>query len=226
MRGIPNHPVTCMKCGSPYGFPSLRLCNNCKPVPVSVQKYFWTQADEEFLRRIYGENVQNKRQLGAALRKFAEIKQWPVYVLKDKAGKLGLSQDRRKFWTKAELQFLHENAGVKSIKFMQKKLNRGYNSITGMLSHIGLSYKVAEGYSQREIEQLLGVSARTVRVWVADGLLRPSRATGRIPEAALAAFIHNHPSEYRLKRVDEAWFKGMVFPNTFGIGRDAVSRPL
>jgi hypothetical protein len=32
-------------------------------------------------------------------------------------------------------------------------------------------------------------------------------------------FLREHPEEYRLSRVDEAWYKGLLF-QSFGIKRD------
>ena len=46
--------------------------------------------------------------------------------------------------------------------------------------------------------------------WVRDGLLKPA-SDGRLSEVAVARFIRKYPQEYDLARVDQAWFKAMVF---------------
>ena len=44
---------------------------------------------------------------------------------------------------------------------------------------------------------------------------------GRVTEPSIIKFLREHPEEYRLSRVDEAWFKGLLFP-AFGLKRNEV----
>jgi hypothetical protein len=73
---------------------------------------------------------------------------------------------------------------------------------------------------------LLGVSRRQVGKWIRLNWLKPLH--GRIPERDMIRFRRRHPEQYQLNRVDEAWFKGLLFPafNTATSGRDIVPGPM
>jgi hypothetical protein len=81
---------------------------------------------------------------------------------------------------------------------------------------------VSADYSQQDIEQLLGVGRRRVCQWIKNGWLQ--LLNGRVTEKSVAKFLRLHPEEYQLSRVDEAWFKGMLFPSfgRFGSTRQNV----
>lgn len=136
-----------------------------------------------------------------------------------RAALLGLAAKRRK-WTVEEVEFLSEAAGSIGKAAMARRLNRSYASVKAELSRLQLSSRVTAGYSQGDVAYLLGAGPRTVHKWVRLGWL--SLQQGRISEASLTKFLRRHPEEYQLSRVDEAWFKGMLFP---GFGRQATKAP-
>jgi len=70
---------------------------------------------------------------------------------------------------------------------------------------------VSANYSQQDVEELLGVGRKRVCQWIRNGWLQ--LLDGRVTEKSLEKFLRLHPEEYQLSRVDEAWFKGMLFPS-------------
>jgi hypothetical protein len=89
-------------------------------------------------------------------------------------------------------------------------LNRTYGSVKAKMKQLGLRARSSEGYTQDDLRQLLGVSIRTIEKWLSLGWLR--MAQERIPEASVIRFLRLHSEEYHLGRVDQAWFKGLLFP--------------
>jgi hypothetical protein len=208
---MPNNPVTCEKCGGPDGFPNIRRCRRCMP-PTSRKKHFWTPDLDERLRRIYAEHAHSREALGAGITALAKLMRCPRYIVFNRAGELRIRTSRGKTWTKEEVEFLRESAGVRSIEFMMKTLKRGQVALLSKLWELRLSWRVTEGYSRQDLTAVFCVSAYTVGKWIDRGWLRPLLSTDRIPEEQVLRFLKNHPEEYSLKRVDEAWFKGMIFP--------------
>ena len=209
-QGVPSRWTTCTKCGSPHGYPNVGLCAKCRPNGRS--KYFWKPYQEEHLRLLYAEHVHNRLELSAAIRTFAASLGFPAYAVKHKATQLGITNDIRRPWTRAELSLLQQYAGAKPISFFKQRLGREYYSISSQLTRLQLSRRVTAGYSRQDVAICLGVSKETVTRWIGHRWLRPSELTDRIPETQLLRFIKEHPEEYRLKRVDEHWFKGLLFP--------------
>jgi len=74
-----------------------------------------------------------------------------------------------------------------------------------------VSSRISSDYSHQQVQQLLGVGRKRVCQWIENGWLQLRE--GRVMEASLEKFLRFHPEEYQLSRVDEAWFKGMVFPS-------------
>jgi hypothetical protein len=227
MRGTPNNPVKCTfpgGCGAP-AYPKLGRCNKHRP-PNSRLKYPWTEQQIADLRRLYAEHVEYRPALTRAIRSFATRHSFPPHIVKLKAGQLRLTRDIRQFWTKEELAFVREHAGQMGKHLIAKKLGRGYLSVQCMINDLGLHSRVTEGYSRHDLSLVFGVSLFVVRQWIERGWLRPAKMTDRVGEDQVRRFISAHPEEYNLKRVDQPWFKGMLFPS-FGINahdrRDRVS---
>lgn len=216
VRGIPNNPVPCTKCSSPLGFPRLGLCNRCKPA-TARKKYFWKPEDEEHLRRIYADHVHYKPELSRAIKTFAVRLGWPTYIVKNKASQLRLTLDIRRSWKPQEMGLLREYAGQKPMSFFMKRLHRSHQSVRSMFDSLHLSYRISVGYSRKDLAFVFGVSYKTVSYWIIRRWLVPAQGTDRVSEAQVRRFITAHPEEYRLKRVDEAWFKGLLFP-AMGLG--------
>jgi hypothetical protein len=138
------------------------------------------------------------------------------FTINSRAAVLGLSSDVRRPWSKEDLLFLRDNLGRITTTVIARKLGRTYYSVKAQVSKLGMSVRLTEGYTQGDLQQLLGVSKRRIEKWVQMDWLRMK--ANRASEASVARFLRSHPGEYALSRVDEAWFKGLVFPafNTAG----------
>lgn len=139
-------------------------------------------------------------------------------VILSRAAALGLSFDRRRPWRFDEVATLCDCAGRMSVGAIAVKLGRTQPSVKGEIKQLGLSSRIAEGYSQQDLQELLGVSVRSIRRWIALGWLQIGNQ--RISEASVIRFLRAHPDQYQLSRVEEFWFKGLMFP-----ALDRVLRP-
>jgi hypothetical protein len=189
----------------------------------------WTKEQEDELRAIYAAHALDLMQLRAALRSFRARHAFPPEIVRRQAVRLGIARRRSAPWTPDEMRKLEMWAGEKSIAFMMRTLHRSHSSITGKLLHMKLSYQIRDGYSTSDLMKVFGVGWKSVERWLAHGWLRPSPESGRMSESTVLAFIKRHPEEYSLKRIDEAWFKGMIFPHfgqfAHGMGDNASHNP-
>lgn len=215
MRGIPKDAVECVDCQLPRGSKKDSLCASCR-LKRRPKKYPFTPEMDDYLRRVYADNSYNKNALGEAITAYEKRYRLPRYVVRARASRLGVSVDNRRRWTPEEIATLRNLAGSMSVKEIAAKMGRGHTCVAAMMDSQRISRKITEGYTRQEVCQLLGVSATTTIKWVRSCLLKVNAETDRVTEASMAKFIRNHPDKYSLKRVDEAWFKGMIFPS-FGL---------
>lgn len=217
-RGIPNHPVICTICKEAHGCPKDQLCHTCrvKGRPNPNKKYHWTPHLDLGLRRAY-QQASTRCELSRNLDDFQVRSGFTRVVIVSRAVALGLSATRRR-WTVKEIEALTDEAGCLSKSAIAKRLNRSYWSVKAEVSKLELRSRLSDGYSQADVAYLLGASVRSVRKWIGLGWLRLQHC--RITEASLIRFIRNQPEEYQLSRVDEAWFKGVLFS---AMGRNHTS---
>jgi hypothetical protein len=115
-----------------------------------------------------------------------------------------------------EIELLDTHAGSKTVGWITRKLKartgigRSYNAVKCKAGEIGRSVRLAEGYSQNGLMELLGTTQSTVRQWFGKEWLSTDK-NGRVSDAKIKLFLETHPSEWHFKRVDEAWVKGMLF---------------
>ncbi len=164
------------------------------------------------------QQARTRRELSENLDRFQQRTAFTRVVVLSRAASLGLTS-KRKRWTREEVEQVAEWAGTLSITAIARKLRRSYWSVKAELLKLELSARVTEGYSQADLMYLLGVSARMLRKWLSLGWLRVQ--DNRITEASVAKFLREHAEEYSLNRVDEAWFKGLLFP---GFGKKSIER--
>ena len=220
MRGIPNKPVVCRSCSERKGSPADHLCHGCriKMRPSPNKRFFWTTELDQQLRLCY-QDAPNKVALTDNLTGLQKRTGFTRVVLLARAAQLGLSAQSRA-WTQGEIQSLENLAGTLSSAAIARKLGRSYGSIKARCAKQNISRRIREGYSREDVESLLGVGARSVRKWIKSGWLRLHQ--GRVTESSMIRFLREHPEEYRLNRVDETWFKGLLFPS---FGRNYVPSP-
>lgn len=217
MRGIPLNPVTCLKCSRKNGAPKDQLCHACriKSRPNPNKKFVWTSELDLRLRSAYT-NARDRKELTANLDYVQKLTGFTRVAILSRAAESGLSV-RKQRWTAEEVYILREQLGKQSKSAIARKLRRSYWSVKAQVSKLELSARLTEGYSERDLIDVLGVGRRTVQQWIARGWIL--QRNGRIPERTIAKFLRAHPEQYNLRRVDEAWFKGVLFP-TFGRALD------
>jgi hypothetical protein len=132
-------------------------------------------------------------------------------VILSRAEVLGLVFCAKRPWTEGEVESLREDLGTHSKSQIARRLGRSYYSVKAQVAKMGVSARVSADYAQQDVEQLLGVGRKRVCQWIRNGWLHLQG--GRITERSLEKFLRLHPEEYQLSRVDEAWFKGMLFPS-------------
>jgi hypothetical protein len=210
------NPVECLDCKLVRANPKDSLCRACR-MRRTPKKYPFTAEMDDYIRKIYADNSVNKKDLSAAITAFADRHKMPRHQVTLRASRLGLAFNKnRRRWTAEEIDTLHTLAGTKGVNEIARRLHRAYTSVSAMMDSLRISRKVMEGYTCRDVSMVLGVSPRTVDKWILDGRLKVDGETGRVTEMSLSRFIRNHPDKYSLKRVDETWFKGMIFPS-FGV---------
>ena len=221
MRGIPSHPVTCSGCGRENACAKDRSCHSCrvKSRPNPNKRFHWTPELDERLRRLYSA-ASARTELTNALNDFQRQSGFTRVVITARACELGLARHRRE-WTQEELFLLREQAGSATKATIARTLGRSYYSIKYQSSRLQLSTRIREGYSQEDLQMLLGVGRKTIQKWLRLRWLKARQ--GRISEGSVAQFLRAHPEEYQLNRVEEAWFKGLVFP-AFNTMRDSRVR--
>ena len=80
----------------------------------------------------------------------------------------------------------------------------------------------ASTYDISALSALFGVSRGLVESWVRRGLLgkcwggADAGEGAYFTQASVQSFIRRHPRQYDLRRVNRAWFTGMVFSGRAG----------
>ena len=221
MRGTPSQPVICSGCGRENACARDGRCHSCriKSHPNPNQRFFWTSELDERLRRVYG-RAATRAQLTGALNDFQRQSGFTRVVITARACELGLARHRRA-WSQEELFLLREQAGSATKAAIARTLGRSYYSVKYQSSRLRLSTRITEGYSQEDLQTLLGVGRKSIQKWLRLRWLKLRQ--GRISESSVAQFLRAHPEEYQLNRVEEAWFKGLLFPS-FNTVRDSRVR--
>jgi hypothetical protein len=176
-------------------------------------RFVFTAEQDRILRDAYAFGTTKPR-LTEALADAVRRIGYPRYILKSRAQRLGLTQDKRKPWTQSELDLLREYSGVRSVKWIARRLQRGYESVAAQMERHRISCRVTEGYTHEDVMALFGVSQPTVARWIGSGALKLHGAhvgSGRITEASVRSLIFSRPELYSLRRVDEPLFKSIVF---------------
>jgi len=222
MRGIPKTPVVCIDCNRLNGCATDQLCHSCRLQRRSPQnkRFHWTPELDEKLRHAY-QRAQTKADLTCNLDLIQRSCGFTRVVILNRAAALGLVYCRRRPWTKEEIGILGEYAGISSVGALAKKIDRTPASVKAKLKQLEISFRVREGYTKEDLRLLLRVGAKSIRNWVSRGWLRV--VNGRFPESAVAKFLHQHPDQYQLSRVEEAWFKGLIFPAFNRVPRSRVN---
>ena len=203
-RGLPQY-VTCRECGGPKGWPTHGLCRKCSG---GRRRYVWTAERDRLVREAWRLGTTKPRLTEAISFAVRQIG-FPRHIVRFRAAFLGLCQDTRGPWTREEREFVGEHAGTRTAKWMGKHLKRSTQSVQSFMNYSSISRRVLEGYSLQEVVALMGVSFPTAQRWLQLGLV--TARDGRVTEESLRLFVFRHPELYTLRKVDEHWFKPLVF---------------
>src|SRR5262245_15709912 len=115
MRGVPNHPVTCVQCGGGNGCPKDGRCHRCriKSRPNPNKRFYWTSDLDNALIRAY-RRARSRRELTSNLNHIQRLSGFTRVVILSRAEALGLSFCVKRPWTEAEVELLRDDLGTLS----------------------------------------------------------------------------------------------------------------
>jgi len=80
------------------------------------------------------------------------------------------------------------------------------------------SARLSTGYSVADLQRLFGEAEHKIQAWLRRGLLVGAREGELVSSRAVTRFLHKHPHEYDLRRVDQAWWKWAFWGDLAGAG--------
>ena len=188
------------------------MCRDCRirGWGLARRKYHWTPELVEEVRQAY---CGNRRGIGAALKGLMQRTGWPAGVFCAEAARRGWARHLRR-WSDVEDEFVSGHLGAWSSRRIARALKRTRLAVEARARELRLSVRVGEGYTLLDLQQAFGEGIHVVGRWQKRGLLGSAHRDGmgvRIPDANVVRFIREHAREYDLRRVDQVWFKSMLF---------------
>lgn len=223
VRGVPDRP--CGDCGRSIRKRYAQWCDHCRWRHCGKpRKYVWTEERDQLLRDQYDSRIKGRAQA------IADQLGWPKWVIVKRAAVLGLTQhpaDRRE-WTRKEVDVLETWARSWHVNRLAKRLGRSIASVVLKLKRLKIRRRVRSGYTMRMLEACFGTDHHVIERWVREGMLRwaprnpdaPPKGPWQIAEAEVLRFIREHPMAFRLDKVDQEWFMGLVI----GAGLGSAAR--
>lgn len=189
-------------------------CRECRlrAFGLGRRRYVWTAARHEALRAAYA--LESRAGRAAAVARLAAAYEWPEYAVRYEAQRLGIAPaSGRRPWTVAEEKYLQEKLGNVSVRRIAQVLRRGVAAVESHAERMRLSRRAADGYTVADLSRVFGVHEQSVRRWYERGLFgRVRQWQGRrVSSESVVEFLRRCPHEYDLRRVDQSWFKAMVF---------------
>lgn len=205
---------TCRDCSTDLSHrPHARYCDvhralhRRKPV-----RHVFTPERDAVLRDYWMRAVKNRSTILAT--------KWgmPKWAVAHRAVALGLTRPlpNRTDWAPAEEALLLRYAGLRSPKWIATKLGRTEASVVTKAKRDALRLGRRNGYTCRDLAEAFGVDEHKVMRWADEGKLAVTRRgyAGRDPwavtEAAVVAFVVEHPHDFELRRVNQQWFMDLV----------------
>jgi len=173
------------------------------------QIYVWEAWMDELMRQYYDSRPENIDWLVTQIR-------FPRHILLARAQRLGVAQQRHKGpWTEADLAVLHAHLARMPLHQLAKRLGRTIGAIRTKAIRLGITKSHSDGYTARQLADLLGWTHTTVGRCIARGWLHASRrhmgyADKRpdayyISEQAVYQFLIEHPEMIPWQRVEKDW---------------------
>ncbi|MBM3774839.1 MAG: hypothetical protein FJW37_06690 [Acidobacteria bacterium] len=183
------------------------------------EKYAFTAELVDDLRRAY--DRRNRRHLSRSLDRLVRRTGWPRHAFTAEARRRGWSTQERRPWTERELRYLREHAAGAPLPAIARKLRRPVESVRSKADQLALARRVGDGYTISDLQTVFGVTSEKVRLWLGRGLfgaVHEGRHATWVTSRHVIRFLRKHPSEYDLRRVDQAWYKGMLLGELAGYG--------
>jgi transcriptional regulator with XRE-family HTH domain len=208
---VSTQTMTCRVCKEEKRQRRGQICQSCHCRTICPdKKYFWTPDIDAALRRTY--QAKNRVGVGRGLTELVRRTGWPRRVFIRRAGELGFRVLRCKRWEQRELNLLREQAGTLPMTKIGAILKRSPTAIRQKLLLMGLSGRVTNGYTRKDLGEQMGVRHSQVDAWLRRGWLKLD-SRGLIDEGTIQRFLWDHMDEYRFHSCDEHWLKTMLNPN-------------
>jgi DNA-binding transcriptional regulator YiaG len=183
-------------------------CRPCHCRKLAQDRKRWTPEIEALLREAYA--LPKRKDLTARLDRLAMVTGFSRKTLLLRARQKGFSHStKQRPWTVEDDAWLMDMAGTRKVSTIARMMQRSESSVTNRLNRLKVSARLQEGMTKQEFALCFGVTEHTVRKWENEGKLHVH--DGRIHDHTARTFIHKYPWTYDLRRVDQTWFKGMVF---------------
>jgi hypothetical protein len=176
------------------------------------RKYHFTDELREELRAAYR---LKKHPRARAIERLMKRTGWPKHAFGREALQMGLpTHHRHPAWKPEEDTYLQEKAGRLSVRRIALRMGRSMRAVETRIYVLSISRKERrEGYCIKDLREVFGVTAERVKGWMDRGLLGKVQELGglRVTEAMVRRFVRTYPHEYDLRRLDQIWFKAVVF---------------
>jgi hypothetical protein len=185
----------------------------------ATRKYHFTPELTEELRAAY---QLTKYPRARAIRKLMARTRWPKHAFQMEAIRLGLVTHHWRAWTVEDLQYLQEAVGRVSTKQMALRLHRSVRAVGAQLDQLRISRRGRrEDYCVQDLCEVFGAPQSKVKGWMRRGLFGKIHEVGelRVTEQSVMRFVRSCPTEYDLRRVDQVWFKSMLFAGLGELGK-------
>jgi len=210
--------IPCSQCGRPTPC-SDRLCSacRCRLLGRAKRRYHWTPELIEDVHRAY--RIPRKREITRGITVLARRTGWPRWQFRLRAAAEGWIPANRRPWLQSELEYLSEHIGSLSVEQLARRLRRSVRSIIVRAQLLDFSTRLRDGYTLADLQAVFGVDHRRAASWVQRGLFGKPHPNGqgiRVQDRQVLNFLRRHAGEYDLARVDQEWFKSMVFGSLSG----------
>lgn len=182
-------------------------------------KYTWRPEYDARPKAHYFGGINRRFQV---LTRMIRLTGLPCCYIKRSAACLGLSMPLDcEAWTRRDMDHLVKLVSPASAATIAKRLNRPESSFVTRLKRVGMSRRVRDDYTTRELELSFGDGHHKIAGWIPRGWLQDRHQTTRRPEGNgndihriheedLLNFIRNDPREINLSKVDQTWFLDLL----------------
>jgi hypothetical protein len=199
----------CKQCGGIKAGKDGR-CNSCRLSKHNKdrRKYHWTPALLAELEACYsGARCQVTDRLTELQRKT----KWPRWALINEAAARAIRFTVRQPWLPEEDAALLELAGTAPPGEIARRTGRTRKAVERRAERLGASRR-PEGYTVAELMGVLGAEKKPTISMIRAGMFGQACGRGgRVSEAAVMQFLARHPHAYDLRKVDQVWFKSLMF---------------